>query len=44
MVSLKKTAEDQYGKDADEFLKLYPASNDAEAYDAAAHKHARSHV
>jgi para-nitrobenzyl esterase len=37
MASLKKTAEDQYGKDADEFLKLYPASNDAEAYDATAH-------
>jgi para-nitrobenzyl esterase len=37
MASLKKTAEDQYGKDAAEFLQLYPASNDTEAYDAAAH-------
>jgi para-nitrobenzyl esterase len=37
VTNLKTQAETQYGKDAAEFLQLYPAMNDAEAYDAAAH-------
>jgi len=37
MQTLKDTATRQYGKDADDFLKVYPATNDTEAYDASAH-------
>lgn len=35
--TLHEQAERQYGADADAFLKVYPASSDEEAYDAAAH-------
>jgi para-nitrobenzyl esterase len=35
--ALRDGAERQYGKDADDFLKVYPASTDEEAYDAQAH-------
>ena len=35
--SLHDQAARQYGKDAEAFLKVYPATSDAEAYDAAAH-------
>jgi para-nitrobenzyl esterase len=35
--SFHDQAERQYGKDAEAYLKVYPATNDEEAYDAAAH-------
>ncbi len=37
LAHLSQIAERRFGADADAYLKLYPASNDQEAFDAAAH-------